>query len=160
MTWSRVRMLITALLSLGTIASSCTPPSIESRLSGSLHLDPVHPRWTRVVVFTANDAALHGGGRIIVGLSFQSRWSEGDHNGPDVDGTLKRLGDLKADARAKFDSRGGCTGPDCLGRYRISFSWLPELKTGSVDISWSVAGIVEFVDVPVVDDAKISVSFV
>jgi hypothetical protein len=159
MTWSRVRMLITALLSLGAIASSCTPPSIESRLSGSIRLDAAHPRWTRVVMFTANDAALHGGGRIIVGLSFQSRWSEGDHNGPDVDGTLKRLGDLKADARAKFDSR-GCTGPDCLGRYRISFSWLPGLKTGSVGISWSVSGIVEFVDVPVVDDAEISVSFV
>jgi hypothetical protein len=159
MTWSRVRMLITALLSLGAIASSCTPPSIESRLSGSIRLDPAHPRWTRVVMFTANDAALHGGGRIIVGLNFQSRWSEGDHDGPDVDGTLKRLGDLKADARAKFSSR-GCTGPDCLGRYRVSFSWLPEMKTGSVDISWSVAGIVEFVDVPVVDDAEISVSFV
>jgi hypothetical protein len=159
MTWNRVRMLITALLSLGAIASSCTPPSIESTLSGSIRLDPAHPRWTRVVIFTANDAALHEGGRISVGLFFQSRWSEGDHNGPDVDGTLKRLGDLKADARAKFDSR-GCTGPDCLGRYRVSFSWLPELKTGSVDISWSVAGIVEFIDVPVVDDAEVSVSFV
>ena len=86
---------------------------------------------------------------------------EGDDIGPDVDGRLQRLGDLKADARAKFDSR-GCTGPDCLGRYRVSFSWLPELKTktGSVDISWSVAGIVEFVDVPVVEDAEVSVSFV
>jgi hypothetical protein len=156
---SRVRMLVTALLSLGAIASSCTPPSIESRLSDSIRLDPAHPEWTRVVKITANDAALHGGGRIIVGLNFQSRWSEGDHNGPDVDGMLKRLGDLKADARAKFSSR-GCTGPDCLGRYRVSFSWLPELKTGSVDISWSVAGIVEFVDVPVVDDAEISVSYV
>jgi hypothetical protein len=156
---SRVRMLVTALLSLGAIASSCTPPSIESRLSGSIRLDPAYPEWTRVVKITANDAALHGGGRIIVGLNFQSRWSEGDHNGPDVDGTLKRLGDLKTDARAKFSSR-GCTGPDCLGRYRVSFSWLPELKTGSVDISWSVAGIVEFVDVPVVDDAEISVSYV
>jgi hypothetical protein len=156
---SRVLMLVTALLSLGAIASSCTPPSIESRLSGSIRLDPAHPEWKRVVMITANDAALHRGGRIIVGLNFQSRWSEGDHNGPDVDGTLKRLGDLKADARAKFSSR-GCTGPDCVGRYRVSFSWLPELKTGSVDISWSVAGIVEFVDVPVVDDAEISVSYV
>jgi hypothetical protein len=156
---SRVRMLVTALLSLGAIASSCTPPSIESRLSGSIRLDPAHPEWTRVVMITANDAALHGGGRLIVGLNFQSRWSEGDHSGSDVDGTLKRLGDLKADAHAKFSSR-GCSGPDCLGRYRISFSWLPELKMGSVDISWSVAGIVEFVDVPVVDDAEISVSYV
>jgi hypothetical protein len=157
MTRSRVQMLLTALLSLGAIASSCTPPSIESRLGGSIRLDPAHQEWTRVVMVTANDAALHGGGRIIVGLNFQSRWSEGDHNGPDVDGTLKRLGDLKADALARFSSR-GCTGPDCLGRYRVAFSWLPELETGSVDISWSVAGIVEFVDV--VDDAEISVSFV
>jgi hypothetical protein len=159
MTWSRVRILITALLSLGAIASSCTPPSIESQVSGSIELNPAQPRWTSEVIITANDAALHGGGRFIVYLAFQSRWSEGDHDGPDVDGTLTRLGALEADAHARFSSR-GCTGPDCVGRYRISFSWLPELKRGSVDISWAVSGTVYFEDVPVVDDAEVSVSVI
>jgi hypothetical protein len=110
-------------------------------------------------MITANDEALYGGSRFIVYLAFQSQWSGGDRDGPDVDGTLTRLGAVDADARAKFDSR-GCTGPDCVGRYRISFSWLPELKAGGVDISWAVSGSVLFEDVPVIDDAAVSVSVV
>jgi len=160
MTMSRARMLLTVFLSVGAIGSSCTPPSIESQVSGATRLDPAHRRWTKEMVVTANDAALHGGGRFIVGLSYQSQWSDGNHEGPDVDGRLIRLDDLAADARARFDSRGGCTGPDCVGRYRISFRWLPELTTGSVDISWAVSGIVLFEDVPVVDEAEVSVEVV
>lgn len=159
MTWGRVRMLIIPLLSLGAIASSCVAPSITSRVSGSIDLNPAQLRWTKEVIVTANEAALHGGGRFAVGLAFQSQWSEGDHDGPDVDGTLTRLGALEADPHARFSSR-GCTGPDCVGRYRISFTWLPELKRGSVDISWAVSGTVYFEDVPVVDDAEVSVSVI
>ena len=157
MTRPRPRSLLTILIALGALGWSCLPPSIESMVSGSIRIDPTHQSWTKDVRFTANGVARDGGGRIIIGLSFQARWSDGDHPGPDVDGSMTRLGVWGADADAEFDSR-GCTGKDCVGRYRVTFSWLPELKTGHVDVSWAVTGSVNFEDVPVDEDAEVSVS--
>jgi len=121
-------------LALGAVAASCAPPSVESWVSGSIRLDPTHRTWSRTVEFSVNQAALDSRGRIIVGLGFNSKWSEGDHDGPDVEGTLTPLESIDWFARAEYGDR-GCTGPDCVGRYRVTFRWLPELESGHVDVS-------------------------
>ena len=62
------------------------------------------------MIITANEAALHGGGRFIVYLAFQSRWSEGDQDGPNVDArracgrrdpARSRMHDLDASGKVK-----------------------------------------------------------
>ena len=151
--------LATTLLALAAVAASCLPPDIESRVDGSIRLDPAHRRWSRNVEFSVNEAALESGGRIIVGLGYQSKWSEGFHDGPDVIGALTPIEAINSVDRAKYDDQ-GCVGPDCVGRYRATFRWLPELQSGYVDVDWSVTGYVVFEDVPVADDAWVSVTLV
>jgi len=147
----------TLVLALGAVAASCSPPQIESRVAGSIRLDPTHRTWSRLFEFSANEAALRSGGDIGVGLGFQSQWSEGAHEGPDVIATLSPIGGVSpSPGSATYDDR-GCSGPGCIGRYEIEFRWLPVLKTGHVDIDWNVEGSVVFADGPVDDEAEVSV---